>query len=94
MKSSSDLNIRSLGPCRFDSPLAHLLARRRRTIEKVEETDRVLFDDTRSAALAHQCGVEELPAGCTDYVLEGVNYKNCGGIYYEPDGLSWKVVHL
>ena len=38
--------------------------------------------------------VEELPAGCTDYVLEGVNYKNCGGIYYEPDGLSWKVVHL
>jgi 6-phosphofructokinase 1 len=60
--SSSDLKIKSLGLCRIDSPLAHLLAGRRRTVEKVEETDRVLFDDTRSAALAHQCGVEELPA--------------------------------
>jgi 6-phosphofructokinase 1 len=62
VKSGSDLNIKTLGPCRFDSPLAHLLARRRSTIEKVEETDRVLFDDTRSAAATRQCGVEALPA--------------------------------
>ena len=62
MNSGADLNIKSLGPCRFDSPLAHLLARRRHTVEKVEETDHVLYDDTRSAAVTRQCEVEALPA--------------------------------
>jgi 6-phosphofructokinase 1 len=57
-----DLTIKTLGPCRIESPLAHLLARRQRTIEKVEETDRVLFDDTHSAASSRQCTVESLPA--------------------------------
>ncbi len=56
------LSIKTLGPCRIESPLAPLLGQRRRSIENVEETDRVLFDDTHSAALARNCKVERLPA--------------------------------
>ena len=62
MADELDLTVKSLGPCTIDSPLGHLLARRRRTIENVEETDKVLFDDTHSAALARKCKVESLPA--------------------------------
>ena len=76
MTSDADLKIKSLGPCRIDSPLAHLLAQRRTTVEKVEETDRVLFDDTRSGALAHQCRVEVLPA----FEPAGARRK----IYFDP----------
>ncbi len=62
MNESFDLAIKTLGPCRIDSPLAHLLSQRRRTIEKVDEGDKVLFDDTVSAALSRQCEVKTLPA--------------------------------
>ncbi|MEX2140607.1 MAG: ATP-dependent 6-phosphofructokinase [Pirellulales bacterium] len=62
MTNDLDFTIKTLGPCRIESPLAHLLARRRQTIEQVEETDKVLFDDTHSAALARQCALERLPA--------------------------------
>jgi 6-phosphofructokinase 1 len=62
MTNDLDLTIKTLGPCRIESPLAHLLSRRRQTIEKVEETDKVLFDDTHSAARGRQCTVERLPA--------------------------------
>ena len=50
-----DLGIKTLGPCQIESPLAHLLARRQHTVEKVEESDKVLFDDTISAACARNC---------------------------------------
>ena len=59
---SEDLRIKTLGRCQIDSPLAHLLSHRRQTIENVEETDQVLFDDTISAASVRRCGVGELPA--------------------------------
>ncbi len=62
MAKDLDLTIKTLGPCGIESPLAPLLARRRRTVENVEETDRVLFDDTHSAALHRDCTVESLPA--------------------------------
>jgi 6-phosphofructokinase 1 len=57
-----DLAIKTLGPCRIESPLAHLLARRGRTVDNVEESDRVLFDDTISAARSRSCPAVELPA--------------------------------
>jgi 6-phosphofructokinase 1 len=60
--SAADLTIKTLGPCRIESPLSHLLAGRRQTPEKVEETDKVLFDDKLSAACARQCPTEQLPA--------------------------------
>jgi 6-phosphofructokinase 1 len=62
MVENQDLIVKTLGPCRIESPLAHLLAQRRRTVENVEETDKVLFDDTISAALARGCAAAELPA--------------------------------
>ncbi|MDZ4821716.1 MAG: ATP-dependent 6-phosphofructokinase [Planctomycetota bacterium] len=60
--NSQELQIKTLGPCRVDSPLAPLLDSRRVTIENVHETDKVLFDDTVSAACARQLPTAELPA--------------------------------
>lgn len=59
--SAHDLNVRNLGACRVDSPLLPLLTERRRTWHAVDESDRVLFDDTASAALARGVPIEQLP---------------------------------
>jgi 6-phosphofructokinase 1 len=84
-----DLSVKTLGHCRFDSPLAHLLAMRQKTVEKVEESDKVLFDDTLSAALARKCEVGELhafePAGPRrklffDPKTTRVGIVTCGGL--------------
>jgi 6-phosphofructokinase 1 len=45
----ADLSVKSLGPGRIDSPLAPLLLNRHQSVHYVEESDRVLFDDTLSA---------------------------------------------
>ena len=44
-----DLKVKTLGPCRVDSPLMPLLAKRQHSINYAEETDRVLIDTTLSA---------------------------------------------
>lgn len=46
MVESKDLEIKTLGACRIDSPLLPP-TERRSSVHNVEETDRVLFDDTR-----------------------------------------------
>ena len=46
MIEASDLTVKSLGPCRIDSPLAPLLAQRVRSFHNVDESDKVLFDGT------------------------------------------------
>lgn len=56
-----DLAIKRLGSCQVVSPLASLLHRRRKTSDNVEEDDRVLLDDTLSAA-SSRGSVERLPA--------------------------------
>jgi 6-phosphofructokinase 1 len=56
-----DLVIKTLGPCRIDSPLGDLLAGRRPSYYNVDETDRVLFDDTMSALLRRGVTPEQLP---------------------------------
>ena len=49
MVEQADLAITSLGNCRVESPLAPLLVNRHLSMHYVEESDRVLFDDTLSA---------------------------------------------
>lgn len=61
MVDARDLEVKSLGPCRVDSPLLPLLAERQLTIHAVAETDKVLFDDTLSAMTARNCSASELP---------------------------------
>ncbi len=57
----ADFAIKTLGTCRVDSPLAPFLAARKRSINNVDETDRVLFDDILTEALARELPTAELP---------------------------------
>ena len=59
---AADLHVKTLGPCRIDSPLAALLDARRQTFHNVDESDRVLFDDTRSALSARALPFDQMPA--------------------------------
>lgn len=61
MVEQLDLAIRTLGTCRVDSPLSPFLDQRSQTPHYVEESDRVLFDDTVSAMAARGKPPEELP---------------------------------
>ena len=56
-----DLTVKTLGPCRRDSPLAALLYSRRSSHHWVDASDRVLLDDTAAMALARGVAVEDLP---------------------------------
>jgi 6-phosphofructokinase 1 len=58
---SKELMIKVLGPCRIDSPMSGLLAGRLPTFHNVDESDKVLFDDTASAISARGVPIEELP---------------------------------
>jgi 6-phosphofructokinase 1 len=56
-----DLQVKTLGPCRRDSPLAELLYTRRTSHHYVDASDRVLIDDTAAMVGARGVGVGELP---------------------------------
>jgi 6-phosphofructokinase 1 len=58
----ADLAVKSLGTSRIDSPLAHLITHRHLSVHYVEESDRVLFDDTLSALNCRNRPAEELPS--------------------------------
>jgi 6-phosphofructokinase 1 len=60
--SGTDLEIRTLGPARFASPLAGMLATRRESVHYVDEDDRVLLDDTLGIAARRGVATERLPA--------------------------------
>jgi 6-phosphofructokinase 1 len=55
MVEAADLRVRTLGDCRIPSPLGGLVTRHGTTEHYVDETDRVLFDDT-VAMLAGRTG--------------------------------------
>ncbi|MEV0563145.1 ATP-dependent 6-phosphofructokinase [Dactylosporangium sp. NPDC050588] len=55
------LEVRTLGESRIDSPLAALLRTGRTTQHYVDESDRVLLDDTVSLVAARGVPVDELP---------------------------------
>ncbi len=61
MVDRQDFVVKTLGPCLVDSPLAGLLAARKRSINNVDETDRVLFDDIASEAIERGLPTTELP---------------------------------
>jgi len=56
-----DLTVRTLGPCRHDSPLTELLYDRRTSHHWVDANDRVLIDDTAAMVGARGVGVDRLP---------------------------------
>ncbi|MGB3827915.1 MAG: ATP-dependent 6-phosphofructokinase [Ornithinimicrobium sp.] len=57
-----DLAVRTLGPCRIESPLAPRLSARQTSQHVVVEEDRVLFDDTVHTAGGRSVPVAELPS--------------------------------
>ena len=59
--SSESLRVKTLGPCRVESPLAGALSETRQTVHRVDEADKVLFDDTLSAVTARGLDVTALP---------------------------------
>ncbi|MDR3623419.1 MAG: ATP-dependent 6-phosphofructokinase [Paludisphaera borealis] len=61
MVTHEDLVVKSLGPCRVDSPLLPLLEQRKRSYYNVDESDRVLFDDTASALIARGVPADQVP---------------------------------
>ena len=67
MVGPEDLVVKSLGPCRVDSPLLPLLDQRQRSYFNVDESDRVIFDDTLSAVVARGVPADQIagfePAG-------------------------------
>ena len=62
MVDHADLAVRTLGPCRIDSPLAPRLAARETTQHSVVEEDRILFDDTISMVGSRGVPLDQLPA--------------------------------
>jgi len=56
-----DLAVKTLGPSRITSPLMPLLAGRERSFHNVDESDRVLFDDTAAAVLQRGVPLDQLP---------------------------------
>jgi 6-phosphofructokinase 1 len=61
MVTSRDLAVPTLGTPLIDSPLGELLDQRQQSSHYVEESDRVLLDDTLSAVAARDCAAGELP---------------------------------
>jgi 6-phosphofructokinase 1 len=61
MTIGMELSVPTLGPCRVDSPLGTLLESRRTSENYVDETDRVLFDDTVSMAAGRGVPITDLP---------------------------------
>ena len=61
MIDSQDLVVSTLGLPLIDSPLGELLRQHEQSEHYVEESDRVLFDDTLSSVLARNCPPADLP---------------------------------
>jgi len=61
MTTAADLTVKTLGPCRIDSPLMPFLLSRRTSVHYVEENDRVLFHDTAHLVAASGCSLDTLP---------------------------------
>src|SRR3712207_9424159 len=62
MVDHADLAVRTLGPCRIDSPLASRLGDRETTQHSVVEEDRILFDDTISMVTSRGVPLDQLPS--------------------------------
>lgn len=56
-----ELDVKTLGPCRIDSPLLPLLDERPTTQHYIDEGDKVLFDDTVSMISSRDAALDRLP---------------------------------
>jgi 6-phosphofructokinase 1 len=72
----ADLAVKTLGSARIDSPLGELLGSRQQSIHYVEESDRVLLDDTLSAVAGRNRAAGDLPG------FEPAGPR--GKIYFDP----------
>jgi 6-phosphofructokinase 1 len=61
MPAAADLAIKTLGPCRIDSPIRSLIDSRSTTAYYVDENDRVFFYDTVNLAAASGLALQDLP---------------------------------
>ncbi len=61
MVTRSDLEVRTLGPCTIESPLAHYVSGRATNEYYVGEDDRVLYDDTLELVRRRGLPLEEAP---------------------------------
>lgn len=62
MVDAEDLLVRTLGPCRVDSPLAATLMERETSEHSVVEDDRILWDDTIALATARGVPIDQMPS--------------------------------
>jgi 6-phosphofructokinase 1 len=81
---AADLDVKSLGPCRIDSPLKSLVENRRTTVHYVSEDDRVLFHDTVGLVTATGLPPDQLPG----FEPAGPRRK----IFFEPAKLRVGIV--
>ncbi|MBN1171267.1 MAG: ATP-dependent 6-phosphofructokinase [Micromonosporaceae bacterium] len=82
--TSSDLEVRTLGVCRIDSPLAVRLGARQTSQHYVDESDRVLFDDTLAMVTERGVAVDQLPG----FEPAGPRRK----IYFDPSKIRVGIV--
>tara|TARA_R110002049_G_scaffold4601_6_gene32910 strand:+ start:121700 stop:123019 length:1320 start_codon:yes stop_codon:yes gene_type:complete len=61
MLDVAETQVQSLGECCFDSPLLPLLDYRQYSVNYVEETDRILLDNTRSWIVDQRVPMDQLP---------------------------------
>jgi 6-phosphofructokinase 1 len=78
--TAADLAVKSLGPCRIDSPLIPLLDQRERTFHNVHEEDRVLFDDTLSSLIERNLPADQLVSQLPAFEPAGPRRK----IFFDP----------
>ncbi len=76
MLCAEDLKVKSLGPCRVDSPLMGLLEKRQHSVNYAEENDRILIDTTFSSLNALNLPLDQCPG------LEPAGARK--KIYFDP----------
>ena len=84
MYQKDDFRVEQLGECRFESPLAPLLDYRQYSVNYVEESDRILVDNTVSS-LSEVCEAAKSANGngqCELYGLEPAGSRR--HIYFDP----------
>lgn len=84
MLIESETQVMSLGECRFDSPLTPLLNYRQHSVNYVEESDRILIDNTVSWALSQGVPLDRLPG------LEPAGARR--RIFFDPSQMKAAIV--
>ena len=82
--SQHDFRIKTLGSCRVASPLKQLLDFRQHSVNYVEESDRIVADNTRSAIASTGVPAEQLPG------LEPAGSRRM--IYFDPSNTRVGIV--